>query len=45
MARVAERYGETYECDVEALSYTFPEPARLAEADLDGVLIISRCER
>ena len=40
VARVAERYGEAYECDVEGLSYTFPEPARLVEADLDGMGIV-----
>ena len=40
VARVAERYGETHECDVEGLSYTFPEPARLADAHLDGLGII-----
>ena len=40
IARVAKRYGEVYECDVEGLSYTFPEPARLVEADLDGMGIV-----
>lgn len=40
VARVAERYGEAYECDVEELNYTFPEPARLAVADRDGMGIV-----
>ena len=40
VARVAERYGEAYECDVEGLHYTFPEPAQLVLADLDGMGIV-----
>jgi len=40
VARVAARYGEAYECDVEGLNYTFPEPARLVLADLDGMGIV-----
>ena len=40
VARVAVRYGEPYECDLEGLNYTFPEPARLVVADLDGLGIV-----
>ena len=42
VARVAKRYGETYECDVEGLSYTFLEPARLAEASLLRHFIVGK---
>ena len=42
VARIAERYGRTYECGAQGLHLTFPEPAQLAVADLNGMGIVGQ---
>ena len=42
VARIAERYGTAYDCEVEGLDYTFPEPEELMDADLNGMGIVGQ---
>ncbi|MCH1599553.1 MAG: helix-turn-helix domain-containing protein [Pseudomonadales bacterium] len=42
VARIAERYGRPYDCELEGLDYTFPEPAELMDADLNGMGIVGQ---
>lgn len=42
VARIAEKYGKAYNCDIEGLDYTFPDPAILKDADLSGMGIVGQ---
>lgn len=42
VARIAERYGTAYACDIEGLEFTFPEPSVLKDADLSGLGIVGQ---
>ena len=42
VARIAERYGRPYDCELKGLTYTFPEPEELMDADLSGMGIVGQ---
>ncbi|MCG8416295.1 MAG: helix-turn-helix domain-containing protein [Pseudomonadales bacterium] len=42
VARIAARHGKPYDCAVEGLQYTFPEPTVLKDADLSGMGIVGQ---
>ena len=42
VARIAERHGTAYECDIEGLDFTFPGATKLEHADLSGLGIVGQ---
>ena len=42
VARIAQRHGTPYDCDIEGLDFTFPQPADLESADLAGLGIVGQ---
>ncbi len=42
VARISERCGKSYDCDIEGLAYTFPGPDVLLDADLSGMGIVGQ---
>lgn len=42
VSRIAERYGEAYDCAVEGLSHVFPEAEKLQRAKMDNMGIVTQ---